>query len=81
MTGDATTKVQNYINNFLTSSTLLPLFPRDILREVKESKGRFLVKDPKSEEWKEVSDEVAREKVAQVRMIGHKVSLVLARHI
>ena len=81
MTGDATTKVQNYINNFLTSSTLLPLFPRDILREVKESKGRFLVKDPKTEEWKEVSDEVAREKVAQVRMIGHKVSLVLARHI
>lgn len=81
MTGDATAKVQNYINNFLTSSTLLPLFPRDILREVKGSKGRFLVKDPKSEEWKEVSDEVAREKVAQVRMIGHKVSLVLARHI
>ena len=58
-----------------------PLFPRDILREVKESKGRFLVKDPKTEEWKEVSDEVAREKVAQVRIIGHKVSLVLARHI
>jgi hypothetical protein len=81
MTGDATAKVQNYINNFLTSSTLLPLFPRDILREVKESKGRFLVKDPNTEEWKEVNDEVAREKVAQVRMIGHKVSLVLARHI
>lgn len=82
MKGDATTQSQIH-EHFLTTTIILPLslFSRDILREVKESKGRFLAKDPKTEEWKEVSDKVAQEKVAQVRVISHEVPLVLARHI